>query len=292
MKVSLNSYATYHGNLMNDIRVAREAGFEGIEPQNPKLRRYAESGMDWAIAREALKGLELVGIGPFLDIERADQPDREFERDMTWFVDVAVAIGAPMIEICTGPIDNLLVKEFKKGTLPEHDDRYRGYLGKTETELLKGTAKRLKKAGKIAGDRNVSLDLEPVACAPLNRLNQAVKAIDMAGCGNIGLVLDIWHMWSAGDTPDDVAKLDKKIIKNVHFCDGLEFDRTWPPHEESSRDVWTGGGDIPLKRWVEAIKSTGYDGWFSCEAFCKKALEEDLVGMATALRMFTQQMLL
>jgi sugar phosphate isomerase/epimerase len=46
----------------------------------------------------------------------------------------------------------------------------------------------------------------------------------------------------------------------------------------------TGGGSIPLQEWVDAVKATGYDGWYASEIFCDKANEFDFLEVATTLR--------
>ena len=42
-----------------------------------------------------------------------------------------------------------------------------------------------------------------------------------------------------------------------------------------SRAVWTGGGNVPLKAYVDAVLSTGFDGWWSGELFSPKHWELD-----------------
>lgn len=44
MKLSMNVTTTFYGNVVNDIKIAKEAGFDGIELQSPKLYRYLDQG--------------------------------------------------------------------------------------------------------------------------------------------------------------------------------------------------------------------------------------------------------
>ena len=44
MKLSMNVTSTFHGTALNDITVAKDVGFEGIELQSPKLWRYLDAG--------------------------------------------------------------------------------------------------------------------------------------------------------------------------------------------------------------------------------------------------------
>ncbi|NLW13656.1 MAG: sugar phosphate isomerase/epimerase, partial [Trueperella sp.] len=51
-----------------------------------------------------------------------------------------------------------------------------------------------------------------------------------------------------------------------------------------SRNVWTGGGSIPLQEWVDAVKATGYDGWWCSEIFHDKSAEFGFLQVAQTLR--------
>ncbi len=47
------------------------------------------------------------------------------------------------------------------------------------------------------------------------------------------------------------------------------------PDEAVLRDVPTGKGVLALRDWTEAVKSTGYAGWWSCEQFCRRQQQDD-----------------
>lgn len=40
------------------------------------------------------------------------------------------------------------------------------------------------------------------------------------------------------------------------------------------RDVSTGAGVLDLVEWTDAVKSTGYQGWSSCELFCRRRQQQ------------------
>ncbi len=108
--------------------------------------------------------------------------------------------------------------------------------------------------------------LEPVAWTPLSSLAQAVEVIDATERDNVGLVLDFWHLWQRGATPGAVANLDSRIIFGVDFADSLGPPGTGTL-DQRSRCVWPGEGDIPLREWAAAIRSTGFDGWWDNELY-------------------------
>ena len=108
--------------------------------------------------------------------------------------------------------------------------------------------------------------LEPVAWTPLGSLARAVEVIDAAERDNAGLVLDFWHLWQRGTTPDDVARLDRRFISGVDFADSLGPAGS-PSPDQRSRCVWPGEGEIPLREWVAAVRATGFDGWWDNELY-------------------------
>jgi sugar phosphate isomerase/epimerase len=64
------------------------------------------------------------------------------------------------------------------------------------------------------------------------------------------------------------------------------------PLTHKLREVWPGGGNIPLKEWVDAVKATGYDEWWSPELHSPKHWELDPWDVAYSLRETLRIMLL
>ena len=279
MKLSMNVTSTFFGNVVNDIKVAKEVGFDGIELQNPKMDRYLEAGYTAESVVPMLEGIEVSAFGALQEME-----DDAFRAEAERLTCQAQLFGAPTLQMCTGPVDVQVVKDFKAGKLAANDPRYRGLLGVPEKELIEKTAKRIGLAADIAKDHGLGLFIEPLGWAPVNALPQALKILDLAKRDNLGIVVNFWHFFVAGDTPEDVAKLDPSIIHAVHVCDGLTVPAGEIPDQAISRNIWTGGGDIPLQEWVDSVKATGYDGWWTSEIFCDKTQELDFNLVAGALR--------
>jgi sugar phosphate isomerase/epimerase len=55
--------------------------------------------------------------------------------------------------------------------------------------------------------------------------------------------------------------------------------------------VWPGNGLIPLREWVDAIRSTGFDGWWSCELLGPLFWEMEPGELARAARTELTEML-
>ena len=288
----MNVTTTMHSNLYNDIKIAKEAGYQGIELQHQKYYRYLDLGLPLEDVKDWLNGIEVSAIGALWDIERQRSERVEFLREVERMCKFGRFIGTTMVQMCTGPVDVEVVKDFNAKKNLEKDKRYKGFLGRPLKEAIEGTVRNVAAAADIAREYGMDLFLEPVAWTPINTLEKSLEVISTAGKDNIGLVIDFWHMWVAGDKPEDISKLDKNIIKNVHICDGLEFDRNQIPDQAILRDVWTGAGSIPLKEWIDAVKATGYDGWYTGEIFCKKAHEYDYLKTALALKYFMEFLLI
>ncbi len=74
MELGLHTGSIMHTNLMTDIRVAQETGYDAIEFYIPKLVRYLEAGYRAEQILPELGSLRLAVINSFLHIERQD-PD-------------------------------------------------------------------------------------------------------------------------------------------------------------------------------------------------------------------------
>lgn len=279
MKLSMNVTSTFYGTVVNDIAIAKQAGFTGIELQNPKLDRYLAAGFNPESVLPLLDGLPVSGFGALQECD-----DDSFRAEAERLATLGQLYGAPSLQMCTGPVDVQVVKDFHAGLLSDDDPRYRGLLGVGEDELIARTAERVGLAADIAADHGLGLYLEPLGWAPVHSLDQALRILEIAQRPNLGITVDFWHCWVTGSTPDDIARLDPAIIHAVHVCDGVPVPAGEIPDQGASRNVWTGGGSIPLQEWVDAVKSTGYDGWYCSEIFCDKTAELDFLLVAQTLR--------
>lgn len=55
------------------------------------------------------------------------------------------------------------------------------------------------------------------------------------------------------------------------------------PDEKALRGYLIGQGEIPLKEWVDAIRQTGYDGFYSGEYLNDQMWEGDYYDIATGM---------
>ncbi|MGO3886402.1 MAG: sugar phosphate isomerase/epimerase family protein [Mycetocola sp.] len=284
-KLSMNVTTTFHGNVVSDIAMAKAAGFGGIELQSPKLYRYLDAGFSAESLLPLLDGLEVTGLGAVLNIERRGDGREQFLAEVERMSQIATVVGAPIVQLCTGPVDWQVVQDKRAGRLRDTDERYRGTIDLSEDEAIEVLVGNVREAAAIAGDHGLELYLEPLAWSNINRCAQALRIIERVGRDNVGIALDTWHFWTVGDTLDEVAALPRELIKAVHISDGLDLNRdTDVPDQSVHRNVVIGGGAIPLQEWVDVIKTTGYDGWWVSEMFSDRANEHDAQTVATTMR--------
>ncbi|MDR1512254.1 MAG: sugar phosphate isomerase/epimerase [Propionibacteriaceae bacterium] len=278
-KIALNSTTTFNTPVVESIDVAKRAGFAGVELQDPWVDPYLAAGGTVEDLLAALDGFPVAGVGALQE----DEPDR-FAAQARRLAEIAAGLGATQMQMCTGPVDVAVVEDFVAGTLRQGDPRYRGAVGRPERDALAMTTKNVQVAADIAAEFGLDVYLEPLAWAPLNSLRHGLQVVEAAGRPNVGVTIDFWHCFYAGDTPDDVARVDPALIKAVHVCDSKPFPPGVVPNQAVYRDVPTGGGVVPLQEWVDAVKATGYDGWYATEIFCRKTARLDPLLVATTMR--------
>jgi sugar phosphate isomerase/epimerase len=270
MRLVYNSNSTMYLPVSMQVRLARETGWDGVFLREEHIRRFLGQGHPVAELRAALDGLEPVNLGALVDVERWRPAERTaMLREATDLTTLAVDIGARYVQLLTGPVSP--------------GGSYSGPAKLSRTERVQVTAEAIGAVADIGAGTGIRYYLEPVAWTPLAPLADAVAALEAAGRGNVGLVLDYWHLWHSGVTPDDIARLDRRLIFGVDFSDSLGPPGTGTP-DQDSRKVWPGEGVIPLREWSDAVRSTGFDGWWDNELYSPLHWESaDPFGVAAGL---------
>ena len=273
MIIAHNGTCTQNCDVLTDIVIAKETGYDGIEIIGEKLYRHLDHGAGIETVQKALDGFAVVGLGYVPDIERHQPRHREslFE-ETEKMCSIARELACPLVQILTGPIGPGI-----GAGVPDH---YKDIVNESWPELRKIAAENIGKISRIGKQYNVGFYLEALSWAPIHTLPQMLELVDAAGCDNVGVLIDFWHCFTSGCKPEDIAGLDNDVINAVHFCDSVKGDGS--SHDD--RDIWTGAGCIPLKEWIDAVVATGYDGWVSCELFSHKHWDKDPHEVARRLR--------
>lgn len=142
---------------------------------------------------------------------------------------------------------------------------------------------RLREVAKVLGHYGLKLGLEYVGPKTLmardkysfiHTMQEARELIFEIGLPNVGLVLDSFHWFCAGETAADILTLNKEDIVT---CD-LNDARTGFTKDEqldSKRELPVATGVINLKAFLSALISVGYDGPVRAEPFNQRLNDMD-----------------
>ena len=262
MIIALHGLSTMHCNLKTEVRIAKELGFGGIEIVASKLIRYIENEGSLRELKSLMDEANIVpvGINAIKDVEVQSTIERnKVMKETKLLCNAAKAIGCPTIQLV--PFCSLD--------------------GRPLEDILNMTALNIKEIAKVGQQFNVRFQLEPIAFSGIHSLKESLRLIELVGEPNVGMVIDFWHLWAGGETePSEVAALDKDMIYGIHFCDGKKNPAGVEWDEAVLRAYLPGDGDMDVQAWVDAVKSTGYDGSWSSELYSPKHWEYDLFDIA------------
>ncbi|WCM48560.1 sugar phosphate isomerase/epimerase [Pseudomonas sp. WJP1] len=278
--LALHSTVAKHSTLAMDIDIARTVGFDALEIYSGKLEAWLQAGYSEAELKALLKDIPVTGIGYLRDIERQGTERDDMLKEAQRLFQLANLVGAKGVQVLTGPINVQAVIDYRQRGASDH---YSGLLGLDEFEQYALTARNLAALADLAQQYDVLLYLEALSWTPLNTLEHQLQLIDRTERHNVKMVIDYWHCFTSGVKPEDIARINAEVIYGVHVCDSLPF-AGGIPNEEVLRDVPTGDGVLNLAEWTAAVKATGYDGWWSCELFCKKQQQQNSYEVAKDLK--------
>jgi len=267
-----------YGTLALDVKIAKAVGFSALEISALKLKQYFSAGYSKRDLETLLDGLSIPGIGWLDDIERTGALHSGLMADAEAVFSLAVDCGATGVQVLTGPLNVEAVIEHQQHGTSRH---YSGLLGYSLDEQKKITAGNLRALADLAAEAGLILYLEALAWTPMSGISTQIELIDRAERPNIKMLVDFWHCYASGETPDAISRIASHYFYGVHVCDSLKWNGDIPD-ESVLRDVPTGKGVLDLNAWVQAVKATGYTGWWSCELFCRKQHQADSFKVAQA----------
>ena len=215
-------------------------------------------------------GMDVVGLcrTPFLVGPLAPPTPQAIMDDFHASIDMAAALGTRVLTIVTGGVE--------PGT-KGHGDSQR---------IL---ADRVAQAAPYAAQRGVNLALEPLhpvyagdrTC--IMTLRDALRVCDMVDAPNVGVAVDVYHVWWDSDLAASCAAAGDRIL-GFHLCD-------WLPE---TRDVlldrgMMGDGVADIAAIRSAVEGAGYRGAceveiFSAENWWKRDPDEVLDTMVARFR--------
>lgn len=275
--LSLHSSCVGSGNLLTLIAAAKHSGFKSIEPNILQVDAFLEGGFTIEDFKKAAVGLNVAAMGWLEDCDRQGDDYIAMMCEAEDVFSKAASIGAESVQITNGPVDYRAVEAYNTG---KSFNGYMGLLGRDMDDIIRLTGKNLRDLADLAAQAGLTLYLEPLGWTPSGKIKNGVDMCRVADRPNMKIMIDFWHGFVAGDTPDYVSHLDASQICGVHLCDGLPFNGGIPV-ETVLRDVALGEGVIPISEWVAAVKATGYCGWWTYETFSKHEMQREPFSFAS-----------
>ena len=242
MKYGVNTFiwsADYNEEVASLFPRLKQNGFDGVEVpvfrprefQSTHLRHALEANdLGCTAVTVLLDGLNL--ISDDADIRRKTQAD---------FRDKIQAVADAGIRILAGPMYSPVgYLPGRRRTADEWNWAIEGF--QSVIPVLESTG--------------VSLAIEPLNRFETYFVNTAADVCalsDAIGHPNVGVLIDTFHANIEEKNIAAAYRLAGKRLKHVHTCGS---DRGTP-----------GGDHIDWPPIVEAIRSTGYDGWLTIESF-------------------------
>jgi 2-keto-myo-inositol isomerase len=249
-KICFNLASLKHLDYTSALETVAEAGFRTVGLQEVHVEGYLASGGTLREARSILDSLGIAAVeaAPFSGwlCTRGEERAAAFAR-FARFCEWAAALGVQVIispTICDAPPDDGLALE------------------------------NCREICRIAQERGLAVGLEFIPWTTLKTVTDTLRFIERVNHPAAKIVLDIFHIMKGGSRLDDIRSLPAEKIAIVHVNDLVE----------TGEDVMTlalkrrllpGEGQFPLREFVEDVRATGYNGWYSLEIMNENDPKED-----------------
>jgi sugar phosphate isomerase/epimerase len=261
-------------DLDQAIAAARIGGFEGLEiPAAHVADLIDQSGADAVRKKFADARIRPAAFG--LPVEWRKDDDR-------WKTDLAKLPRLAKAAQLLG------VKRTATWVLPMSNER-------ELEENLRFHIDRFKPIAKILSDHDIRLGLEfigPKTLRDSQKFPFIYRMFDMLHLGrkigpNVGLLVDVWHLYTSRGTLDDLRKLKAEDVVYVHVNDAPK-NIAIDDQLDNIRDLPGATSVIDIAGFLRTLKEIGYDGPVTPEPF-KKELK-DLPSDEARLRMVGKAM--
>lgn len=230
----------YMKDMGRGMALLHECGYAGAELMIRDCRGQNRETLDRLLQENDLK-ISMLCTGEIWAQERislSDTDDAKRSRCMERFremIDFAALYGA---QVNIGRVRGSLV--------PGVDPRV----------TMDRAVDAFRSLSEYAAERNVTLCLEPVnrlQCNFINSTCEGREVVDMVGCPNFRIMLDLFHMNVEDRSICEEIRNSKGYFTYVHICDN---NRLYP-----------GNCGLNFAEIIDTLRQTGYDGWLSAEVF-------------------------
>lgn len=253
MKLALAGGIGLKANQSEMIRLAAKYGFDAVEPNSGYLASLSSDALE-TLSREMAEKKLAWASAPFpLQFRGDEQTFRKSLQELPRFAAAMQKAGAERTHTWISP----------------------GHESLRRDDNLKLHADRLREGARILHDHGLRLGLEYVGTRTLrarsnfpfiHNMAGARELISAIGLDNVGLTLDCWHWWQAGETAADLLALNNKQIVSVDLNDapsGVAIDL----QQDGKRELPGATGVIDAAAFLNALNRVGYDGPVRAEPF-------------------------
>lgn len=165
-------------------------------------------------------------------------------------------------------LQRLSISRCSTWIMPTHDEL-------TYLENFRQHAERLKAIADVLADFNVKLGIEYVGPKTLmawkrhpfiSSMKEARELIAESGSDNIGIQLDSFHWYCAGESVADLKSLTADEIVTCDLNDAVK-GRSADEQLDYERELPGMSGEIDLRSFLEALVAINYDGPIRAEPF-------------------------
>jgi sugar phosphate isomerase/epimerase len=237
--------------------------FEAVEPRAEELATLSADQLAEVLADLKTRNLAWAAAGLSVDFRKDERALRDGLAQLPRLAAALQRAGATRIGTWVSPSHDQLTY---RANFDQH-------------------ATRLREVARILKDHGLRLGLEYVGTQLnlvgkrypfLHTMAETRELIAAIGTGNVGLVLDTWHWWTAGDTEADLLALTPADVVTVDLNDA-PAGLAKPQQKDNERELPVATGVIPTAVFLSALHKIGYDGPVRCEPFNKtlNALDND-----------------
>ncbi len=258
-KFALNASTLFPFELdvIEQIRIAAEAGYDGIELWVKDIESYLDKGGSLKTIKEILadKSISVVNAITFFKWSDVHEPTRvkglvEAEKEMTMLKEIGCkAVAAPP----SGNMDDLTLE-----TIAEHFTALTTIARRMDMEIF---LEFWGKANKLA------------------TLSEAMYIAMESGLSDVKFLLDPFHMYTGGSCFTNLAYLNQRNIGIFHVNDYPEH----PPKEQitDSERQFPGDGIAPTEQIANYLVEMNYQGYLSLELFIGNYGNQSALEVAT-----------
>lgn len=251
MKLCMNEIPlSGQGDIFSHIEACARQGLEYMEIRKLCLQEHLRRG---GTPEEIKTALDRHGIKPVClnSIESISFNSKRGARVLVemseYLFYCCKAIGCDCVEV---------IGSFKAPTDREEEIRQ-----ETVNALL-----QLSDAARPFGIR-LALEYMGVPASSVKSFDQALEIINAVNRDNVGLLVDTWHHYACGSTPEDIRKARGEQIFMVHTSDCPQYPPLQAPRAES---FLPGDGAADIEGMLKVLKEIGYDGPVSVEVMAPR----------------------